>query len=447
MARAVYILILIFLCLGQGDKSFAQTSNVPTESRALSATEALKIVREALKDQRERSRKMKAEYQYQTDDKPCPHCPEYLSLIREVNKIVEKMPAGQNDSVALQNESMIQLSRLKFMYYEVKMIDENGGEKCVQYQHADPINPKLFTEDNTVLIAEEALHLPNVSSFMFYPQGNQREIRYFYRGEGTEKDVMVEVVIFPDRTAALRYHRLRGYDKEYNLPALTFKQEEDKDPIDKIAAPSAEVKVGEGVDVKMNGDIKIEKQSGALALRDRASGKDWVKMDVQVKSLKDLEVSTVVPVEWKLTDGSLKIGGEVALQNKKDLHEHASEETKSFVLALTDHNHEYFKASVVQKDDLDTITLSSKYSLGDYGSLSTEAKTDSNGSREFSFAHGFSDSRSSTKTIIGMSSDAKRFLEFQREQKIGKTQSMVLSIRTDDDHQTSIMYQYKITLK
>ena len=397
-------------------------------------------------------------YQFETDNNLCIHCPQYVKLIREINKIVEKVEPTNGESIGLQNESLLQLNRLKFLYYEVKVQEENGGEKCLQYQHADVIGRRTVSTDSLTLLAEEALSLPNVTSIQYIPKLNEKEIRYFYRGEGLQRDVVVEVVMYPDRRAVIRYHRFKGFSDDIQLPDLGSSAKRPSENTSHlvpaiisqesvISEDKGKLDVGGRLKIRSDSIARINKQSLGVSLNDE-SGKDLVKVDVKHKTLNIIEVSTLVPMEWKLQDGGLTVGGALSYQETNKYREDKSKsQTKSVVLGLTDHNHEYFKTTLISKDNIDQVILSSRYSLGGLGSVSASGSRDSIGRKEFIFSHGMSDMHSTTTTKIGMSPDAKRYFELQREKRIGKDQTIVLSIRTNDRHETSIMYQYKLRLR
>jgi hypothetical protein len=440
MTKILAVTLLLFSTLAFGQPEASRTSS--------DSKELFRILKNALEEKKNTKPSLDdGIYQeYRTDDSPCSHCPPYIKLIREVNRIVEKFPET-NESLAAQNESLIQLNRLKFMYYEVKLAEENGKTKCIQYQHSG--FPQLFSKDNTTLLAEEALALPNVTSLQYVPTGKEQEIRYFYRGEGTARNILIEVSIFPDRKAVIRYHKYKD-PLEMNLPDLGSSNSDSILNAPLGEAPLVDEKervAGVGsLNVTSKRKAKLNKQSLGIAVED-SGGKDWVRLDVTHQSLKDVRVSTVVPIEWNLDDEGLKIGGVVRYDGNTNYKEKTTEQKKTVELALTDHNHEYMKTTFVSREDADQLIIASRYSVGSLGSVSGIASADSNGRKEFSLSHEIQDEKSSMTTRLGMSSDAKRFFELQRAQKIDKDQSMVLTIRANDRRETAIIYQYRRALR
>lgn len=392
-------------------------------------------------------------YEFKTDDRPCQHCPEYINLTSEVNRIVAKVPLDV-DTPRAYNESLIKLNKLRFMYYEVKTGLQNGGVQCVQYANTDSQNLKLTSQENIKLLAEEVLSLPDITSFQYYPQGTQKEIKYYYRGVGMQSDVLIEVSVFPDRTAFVRYYRMTDFGTPSNLKDKTSS----KDKALSVSAISQDFKfvkpdnteVTIADKLKVNADpttVKLSEQKVALSLKNATDGKDWVKLDVHHNTNKDVSFSTFVPLEWKLNGGKLKMSGALEYGSTRSYEGENLKERKAATFALTDHNNEYLKATVVSQFDVDQLTVSSNYNVGRFGHIKGSVFTDSNGTKEYKLGHGFKGDNSVTTTTVGMTADAKKFFELQREQRIGKSQSMVLTLRTDEDLDTTILYQYKFKMR
>lgn len=207
-----------------------------------------------------------------------------------------------------------------------------------------------------------------------------------------------------------------------------------------------EIELNDDITLDADPDLKLNQQKLAVSLKKNKTGKEWVKLDLEHNTMKDVGISTYVPIEMKLNDGSLKLGGNVGMSKTSTYQGEVTEDTKSVQLALTDRNHEYIRASIVSQHELDQMTFSSKYGMGKFGHIKGSVFRDTEGNKEYSMAHGFTGDNSVTTTRVGMTADAKKFLELQREQKIGKTQSMVLTFRTDEDKDVSIMYQYQIRM-
>jgi len=75
---------------------------------------------------------------------------------------------------------------------------------------------RQFNKGKLTLAVEEALALPNVTEVQYYATGS-REVHYYYRGEGIENDVVIEVVMGQGKTPVIRYYK---YDDGLNLPSL-----------------------------------------------------------------------------------------------------------------------------------------------------------------------------------------------------------------------------------
>jgi hypothetical protein len=419
--------------------------------------EAFKKVREAIKYHKEMSPTKEAEYFYQAEveDSPCHHCPEYLKLIREVNQIAEKVPEKRSEDVAIRNEAMIQLNRLKFMYYETRLVEEEGDQGCLMYYNMRALRREEIPKDSLILLAEEALSLKNVTSFQFYPREKDQATHYFYRGEGEQANIIIEVVVYNDKKAVIRYHHYKEANKvdKYNLPYLGSEPREKPHPREKEWNPmgvkdldlnaKGEVHISETYKVASKSEVDLKEQSAQFALVDSA-GKNWVSVDTKHRSAKEVSVRTFIPVEWQIAESGLKVQGNVEYERTASYKDKESSEETSAVFALTDHNHEYLRTSVVSRDHVkDVVALSSRFNLGAYGSVTGQAERDAIGQKTYSISHRVADKTSAVTTRLGVDSEDSKFFEIQRETRIGDNSSMILAFKTSEDKETYVMYQYK----
>lgn len=434
----------------------------PTQNTQLNTTsddpkEAFNKLREAVKLHRSMSPTKEAEYFYQSEveDSPCHHCPEYLKLIREVNQIVEKVPEKKSEDVAIRNEAMIQLNRLKFMYYETRLVEEEGDQGCLMYYNMRTLRREEIPKDSLILLAEEALSLNNVTSFLFYPREKGTATHYFYRGEGDHENIIIEVVVYNDKKAVIRYHHYKAAEKvdKYNLPYLGSEPRVKPLPREKNWNPMGvrdleldakrEVHISESYKVASQSEVDLKEQSAQFALVDSA-GKNWVLVDTKHKTAKEISVRTFIPVEWQINESGLKVQGNVEYERTASYKDKEDSEEASAVFALTDHNHEYLRTSVVSRDHVkDVIALSSRFNLGGYGSVTGQAERDAIGQKTYSISHQVGDQKNLVTTRVGVNSEDSKFFEIQRETRIGDNSSMILAFKTSEDRETYVMYQYK----
>jgi hypothetical protein len=448
-----FILSLIFFWVGAHAQAPGQANSPKGELTQKDVLRALHDLIKELPKNPSPTKEAQTFYQFETDDRPCPHCPEYLKLIREVNKIVEKVPG--KDRVSEDNKSLVQLNRLKFMYYEIKSFDENGGVKCIPYQHADALSYRTYKPDELTLLAEEILSLPNVSDLQYIPKDHEQEIRYFYRGEGAQKEKVIEVVLFPDKKVLIRYHKYTDPQMP-QLPNLSFSE---RPGLERFITDSSDnllpdvhlieqkgaVEVG-GLHLKTEATARIQKQFMNATLSD-GSGKEWLKVEVRNQTLKDVQVTTAIPIKIELTD-KMKLGGQVSLEGHRSLRgEQSTPTSRKVTLGLTDHSNEYLITTIVSRDDARDLILSSRYNLGTFGSFSATSLSSTDGGHLKSMTHEMKNNRSSIRTTVGMTNDARRFFEFLREERLSKTSSVVISLKTDGEKKTTLIYQYRMQLK
>lgn len=214
-------------------------------------------------------------YQSNIDSRPCTHCPKYLNLTLEVNKIVEKAKAD-NDPAA-ENDTFIQLSKLKFLYYVVRSENEQGVVNCQKVHNTIEMSePKL--DGNFNVIKDVIVRMPEISDFQLYPKGRD-EIYYYYRGEGEESNIVIEVVMHKNGTANLRYYEFQSDDGSTNYlkhlqqqKKIAGEKKEEKMPNNHFS-PTFEVKTSDtllpqditflkaGIKNQLAKDINIRKSS------------------------------------------------------------------------------------------------------------------------------------------------------------------------------------------
>lgn len=431
-------------------------------------------------------------YQGNVSSKPCLHCPEYLKLIKQVNKIVEEMPADKKVSVHDHNENIIQLNNLKFMYFATREITESGVERCQRWNNTD-IMANYKMSENTKLLAEEVLQLPQVVNVQYMPGGSEKDIFYYYRGVGAQSNVLIEVQMKKDGEARLRYYRYnpsRGSSDSYlRLPDLggvepkkedltsagikllkdiTGKSEDKKEektgdyfnlkfgvktrnlviPTDvELVDAGKELDVAQGLKLKSRTNLAINEQATSISLAN-STGSDWVRLEAINKTQSETIVTTTLPMELELKkESDLKFGGAIKREIVKDFNKTDKDmDTKdSVVLGLTDRNHEYFKAEVVTKNKgFSNLSVTSKLNLGDYGNISGKYERSNDGTKSYSLGKETDMGMAGKLTTrYGVTSEQKHFMEFDHEKKINKDASMVLSVKTGQGQPTTLMYQLK----
>lgn len=438
-------------------------------------------------------------YQGNVSDKPCIHCPTYLNLVREVNKIVASTK-DKEEPVASYNNRMVELNKLKFLYYATREVTESGVEGCQKWNNHDYLE-RVQLQGNTKLIAEEVLHMPNVTSIQYMPQGNEQDVFYYYRGEGMQSNVIIEVKMSKGGEARIRYYRYEAgdFDPHRDLPdlgtapATAKKQEAPKDdnyfdmkmdvktrklvlPTDvEFAEAGTYTELSENLRLKSKTNLAFNNQAASMSLA-KSTGEDWVKIEAQNQTQGETAFATTIPLEIQLNkESDLTLGGGLKHEMVRDFSKAKSsfENTNTVTLGLTDHNHEYLSAEMISKQDgLRNIALSSKYSLGDSGNISGRYEFDNDGSKKYTIGNEtrYGEQNSITgkyefdnkgnraysvgnktymgdygtlTTSYGVTDERKQFIELGHEKKISDTASMVLSVKTGRGQETTVMYQFQ----
>lgn len=430
-------------------------------------------------------------YESQTEQKPCQHCPEYLDLISEVNKIVEKTKVSD---VKKDNQRMIELSRLKFLYYVVKSTEESNDGGCREHLRVLPQELNKIKKGKVILAAEEALALPDVSSVQFY-EGKGKDVHYYYKGEGIESDNIIEVHVRSDGTAVVRYYK---YDSADQLPdlgtsvATSTGTEDKKDenflvvkpevvtenlvlPTDvKILKAGTMTQLNEAVGLRHSTEISYNEQATSVGLEDSTG---FTYLGLKGKNITDgkKQAEAFVNSEFDLNkEEGLKLGisAGTAVETediKKGLTDF--KQTQSMRLGLTDHNNEYFTVQTVIDDKgVDQINLGNMYKVGD-GKVGTSVELNQSGDKTYRInvadqgyinegGMRFSnlesgeriygakagvqiDKRTLLSTDYSHSTVSGNSVAVNFERRISETTSMVLTVNENEKTGTSVMYQFQ----
>lgn len=145
-------------------------------------------------------------------DNTCSHCPKYLLLTEEVNKVVEKM--ANDPKLSISDELPIKLNKLKFLYYTEAIHNKNGSIECQRFlDHTPDLRPTKF-DGQFKLIAADALKYKAVTDIQ-YINPDLDEVVYYYRGEGDQKDIVVQA-IFTKNGGRFRYFKYTPTEEEKN---------------------------------------------------------------------------------------------------------------------------------------------------------------------------------------------------------------------------------------
>lgn len=337
-------------------------------------------------------------YQEDVDAKACGSCPKYLNLISEVNKIVEKT---KDTSVQDANAKMISLTKLKFLYYTVKSVDEDNNVSCRTYNPMLPGERKSYERGTLSLAAEQALALPDVNNVQLY-EGKGKEVHYFYKGEGNEADNVIEVVMMPDGKAIIKYYK---YDSGLNIPSMgeakltkaekgdnyidinpTVKTDHYVLPTDVgFGSMGTKYSISDDLDLKNKTEFGFNKQETNVSVMDKDGNKYLILEGENITDGKK-SVDAVVNYDFDLaSDSNLKLGTSVG-NTTETVTEKLSDgvtNKQSVRMGITDHNNEYIKVrTYVDAEGVSSVGVGNKYKVGD-GSVGTDVELGRDGSKKY----------------------------------------------------------------
>lgn len=324
------------------------------------AAKAIEHFQNAYQKQNSASATERAEYYYQSDidlrPQGCADCPEYLKLIREVNSIVEKLPEPKE--IAKANEQKIQIDRLKFMYVE-SVSASMGNEFCSVLHNSDPLMTKGVDKEKLSLVFEELTTLPNVTSVQYYPMPPEKERRYFYRGEGMQSHIIIEVIVKSDQTALVRYHHYDPYD----LPNLGSKVSERS----LFDAFEGQGRLTDNLSVNSRAQMDLSQQNVRLGVAGD-SGREWIQLEGKHETQSNARVKAIIPMEIDLSeDSKWKLSGQVSHEQKKDLVSSEHAKSNRVAVKVSDNEKSFVSGEIEQKDRTKEVKIGTGYqmSLGD----------------------------------------------------------------------------------
>jgi len=453
--------------------------------------EASKKFAEAIEKQKELeddpTKRAELFYQTKVSQAPCSHCPQYLGLIREVNKIVDKI---DDQNIAVSNEKAIQLSKLKFLYF-LSVSESTEGTKCEKTSHMVLGEEERIRSGKVKLVAEKALALPDVTDVQIY--NPNKEMHYFYQGEGEENGNIIEVVVMPDQSAFIKYYK---YNSPFVLPSLSTGKENSKLEINEqigyfnlkpqIKTESmilpTDISFGEGkITTQLTDGLNLSHEAALSYNEQKANvafesdkGEKYLLLE-GVNNTKGSKIGTAIVNYGFVIDeaSSLKVGTSVGTRVEGTFDEkNKLKNDKTIELGLTDHNNEYIKVkAMLDTSNVSSYVISNNYSV-DEGKIGSQIELKGNGDKAYGVNYtnkGFIDSVGATYTTtangerrygasVGTTIDSNTVLKTEYstgshqpysvavnfERKVSETTSMVLTVNNSKDKGTALMYQFQM---
>lgn len=424
-------------------------------------------------------------YQQEVKKEPCSHCPRYLDLVLEVNKIVEKVNTFDQK---IENEKLIQLSKLNFLYFITKSTLDDGKVKCSTVNSQDPFLFDQINKGNMTLAAEEALALPNVTDVQYFATGD-REVHYFYRGAGVENDTIIEVVMVQNKPSIIKYYK---YQDNLNLPSLgddSTPVARDKDnfvninpkierenlvlPVDiKLGSIGTKDAITDGLSLKTQTDIGYNQQKETIAITTKEGGTSFVVLEGINNTNGVKSINTIANYSFDLnSESGLKVNSSAEQKIESTVsNQPGVAKTKIMTLQLTDHDHEYFKIkNIIDPEGKNTISFGNKIKVGD-NRVGADLQINPDQSRTYGINFsgeglvetagityhksnledsvdatvvGNYDSRTKINTVVSRSTIKRTIVSVSLERAINSTATMVVTVKGDDNLGYQLMYQYE----
>ena len=415
------------------------------------------VIRVAV-DEEKRNPTIKKVFEESIADKKCTHCPSHLKLTKSINEILDKMRV--DPALVDKEEIPINIHNLKFLFYTVQARTIDGNIKCSRYHDITPnLEPTKF-EGEMQLVAEDAYRFDGVTTIQVLDPSKE-EVVYYYRGEGAQKNIIVQAVMNKEG-GKFRYYYYRPSEREknpYNLPALGEPEERDatvrvKKPIEgpvfeekeapslvpaskdkmsftvdpklerrlKIIPKNVQIAKGElsqeiveGIRLNANTNLSLAKGNEAQLNVQNNEGFKYVEVNVRTSITGNTKHSIAIPYEVRL--GSLGSSDE---KETYKLHGRVEDQTDAQVVsvALVDRYIQHFR---------------------------TELRRDKNTSKtSLVVGRDFDMGKNEIATVaMGRDENHSKFISLSHKKSIKENVTMVLDVKLDEHKKATFMYQMR----
>lgn len=391
----------------------------------------------------------------------CSHCPKHIKLSGDINSVLEAM---KKDVKVSENEEIpVNINRLKFMFYQVKSIEEDGSIKCSRFMDRTLDLKPTKLDGEMELMAENVFKFDGASAIQIMDP-KKEEIVYYYRGEGAQKNIIIQAVLGKNG-GKFRYYYYRPTSSEtnpYELPSMGEAEAPDvtlkKAKVQPVAAeavatgpdttttedkihaknkfsldvdPTLETRlkfipknvsvakaqisqnIGGADGVRVGGDSHLSLKGNVAAIHvANEEGYQYVKVDVTTSLRGETTRTVTVPYEVRLGDKEDK----TAMAVKGSVVDSSTNQIVS--LALTDSVTTHLRTEIKREKLTNVIT----YGIAkDFNIAKDELATVAAGSNEFK----------------------SKYVSLQHRKAIKDNITMVLDMRVDENKKASFTYQLK----
>lgn len=420
-------------------------------------SEADGIVKVVLEEEK-KTRELRKLQEEEFNNKPmCSHCPSHLKLTQSINGILDKM--RETPELKGNDDIPININHLKFLFYTVKTRTEDGAFKCNRYMDVTPdLTPTKF-DGQMQLVAEDAYRFEGVTTVQVLDPSKE-EVIYYYRGEGDQKNIIVQAVMGKNG-GKFRYYYYRPSEKEknpYNLPALgesepadaTLKKEKkvsegpvfEEKSADTLLGPASKDKyslsfkprlekrnkyipknihlangefseeIVEGIRLNAQTALSVIKGNEAKLDIQNEKGFKYVEVNVRTKNTGVTEHSFAIPYEIRLSSTEEKDSYKLAGKIEDQTHAQVAS------MAIVDGYIQQIRAEIRR----DKHTAKTSLVLG----------------RDFDMGK-----KEMATVLVGRDEEHSKFVSVQHKKLIGERTTMILDVKFDEHKKATVSYQMR----
>lgn len=402
--------------------------------------------------------RLEREERLKNDVAPCSHCPKFLSLTGEINKVITKMA---DDPKMSTDEVPLKLNKLKFLYYTQKIRAQDGSLACQRFMDSTPDLKPTKWDGQFQLMAEDALRFAAVTDIQYIDPKTEESV-YYYRGEGDDKNIVVQAILTKEggRFRYYRYYPTKEEENPYNLPDL------DQGPLS--LTPTKKTQVRE-VQIE-NEDLELPDPAETLSNEEKTSffpklGNYGLTFKPRVekrnkyipKNVHFVEASADQDLLGDLkmkasSDFSLK-GNMAKLALKKDEDDLMVVELKTKLNGETEHK-VVVPFSVRVSEDLPTLKGTAEVNSG--GEVLNLSLTDkgidlmrsefrrnaSTGASSYVLSRDIVSTKNEALTMqYGSEEDKKKFIGLRHAKAIKDNLTLAMDVRVNEEKKVTLVYQ------
>lgn len=398
-------------------------------------------------------------------DHNCDNCTAHVELASEMIRILKRINSGANSLRPLEQ------ARLDFLFYTVR--SENKHKPCHRISSLETFHTR-FSPNELAIVSDQILDLPNLSEIVIAPY-KTNQIVYTFRGVGTQKNTLMELITGPDGVARLRTYSYKSNRQQQleKLPQLTFtpEQRDDKNQ-QNLSFQNDHFVLG----VKTNSKSLKSDETSILANESRTNlsrdidnlfnngpgntgatqvsikeheGREWMILSAQSNAdFTSHELITAAPMSLVLDPKSnLRINTTLKneLQLARTQESLGLDHAQGAMLDLSNDQHRFVGVEVYQResDRYNRLAVFNHFEVVKGNTLGSRFESDNQGNRVISVTNTTKFAESSNLQIEGGERNSQVFFTIRSVHKLTENSSFSIGAASSKDRKNEFVLQFR----